>query len=1247
MSGETASSGTSLAETLMAKHEEEQKQPESTTTPNKSEEPVVPRADTADPEEQPKSNKPNGSKFDIKSFDAFPSLGKLAAANGQSSKPIAGGAWGGKNSGSAPSAAPNSTTQSTVNAARSNMLSDGFTLQKAQQDPQARKNLPEAIASAKKASGALVESSTSKATGNISFVIKGKPEQVQRAKRELMRELSVKIVKKLPVPASVRGTIIGPKGSTLKPIIEKSGTVIQVPRDEEQQEDDDIERTIDVTITGDEEGIKVATKEITDLIADKIKDLTTKITSIESKYYPFIVGPNGAQLNAFTQDKKDVKVTVPENHQGPIVVSGERNGVLETKTAIEQFVNNVINTYNTGTQNIPKVKHKFLSAKEIFDSTSTAVYFPDASDPSDVVEVFGHPSRLKEAKSALVQQANNLSVLSLDIAKAHDKSIPHARSLAIFFKQSGKLTPLEQDHNVKISTPSLEKLYSPGLSNVTLEIVGRDPEDIKMAKKSLVGLVNTYSPAVVKTVDDLDPFFFSQIRRNAKQIKQHHSVRVLVPETPRTTNQVILVYSSDDDNNDEDFAPGESEIKQKLDEVNSSFDDIREKQKAIVSKVLRDTITKEDHKYITGPNNTTLNAILKGHSEAGTEPLVSVYLGEINGTPLPLGYDESLKLSPDTVWIRGVKSEVDRVAKDIAEVVEESKNYEVLSSYTTEVKFPREYVNRLVGRQFSNLAKLREEFGVKIVVDNEPAETNTVTITGIKKNAEEAKNRIMKIGKELSDVVTLRLDIPNDHHATLIGQGGKFVKRLEEKYKVRIRFPRGNEGNDGGDRPQHKDQVVVKGPSRGAKNTEEELMELLKWEIDNNYTEIIKVPSKSLSRIVGRGGEYINEIKNNTETRIDIPDFEIIKDKDEAEITVVGTKTGVKAAVDSIKAIAKESEDIVTEEVTVDPKYHRWLIGPGGSVMKEMIEKASGKDNEFNSRMIRIPKAGANDPIITVTGNKKVVSKIIKAIKEIVNEKEQEVEETVNIPIDRHGLLVGPGGLFKKEMEDEHHVGIQIPRQGSGDDKIVITGKAEGVQEAKARIEKLTENPYKAEVSVPKNIHPELTDRGTFIRKIQTEFGVRVEHGKIKLPKHWDTQPPPKEAFGTVLITDEDDELAKKYKWTVVKDEETEPSTDTIPWKLRGDEAACQKAKELIEKTMEQVAKHDSTGYLWLADPTRYRLVIGSGGSKINSIRAESGCTVSVPKAGANMEKEVITLRGNEEQLSKAQEMILESIQQN
>jgi hypothetical protein len=61
----------------------------------------------------------------------------------------------------------------------------------------------------------------------------------------------------------------------------------------------------------------------------------------------------------------------------------------------------------------------------------------------------------------------------------------------------------------------------------------------------------------------------------------------------------------------------------------------------------------------------------------------------------------------------------------------------------------------------------------------------------------------------------------------LIGQGGKYAIRLEEKYGVKITFPRHSPDGDGKTREQLKaDEVLVKGGKKGVAGAKSELLEV-------------------------------------------------------------------------------------------------------------------------------------------------------------------------------------------------------------------------------------------------------------------------------------------------------------------------------------------------------------------------------------------------------------------------------------
>jgi hypothetical protein len=72
------------------------------------------------------------------------------------------------------------------------------------------------------------------------------------------------------------------------------------------------------------------------------------------------------------------------------------------------------------------------------------------------------------------------------------------------------------------------------------------------------------------------------------------------------------------------------------------------------------------------------------------------------------------------------------------------------------------------------------------------------------------------------------LKIPNQYHSSLIGQSGKYAIRLEEKYSVKITFPRQSaDSAEGRTREQLKpDEVLIKGGKKGVAGAKSELLDV-------------------------------------------------------------------------------------------------------------------------------------------------------------------------------------------------------------------------------------------------------------------------------------------------------------------------------------------------------------------------------------------------------------------------------------
>ena len=342
-------------------------------------------------------------------------------------------------------------------------------------------------------------------------------------------------------------------------------------------------------------------------------------------------------------------------------------------------------------------------------------------------------------------------------------------------------------------------------------------------------------------------------------------------------------------------------------------------------------------------------------------------IGEDNGLFIKSGAEAGDATTEDIIHVHGVREDVDRAVKHILKVVEDAKQDEILSSFSTEFDIDKEYVGRIVGSQGAGVNKLRDQFGVRVDVSDDVDEKekegvkkkkavhvkSRVKITGREENVKEAKTRILAQIERLADETQEIVRIPAQYHSSLIGQSGKYAIRLEERYSVKITFPRqSSEGGEGKTREQLKpDEVLVKGGKKGVAQAKAELLEAAEFEKDNNNTLQFTVPTRSVARILGRGGASINEIKDSTDAQIDVE-----KGTDETtSITVRGTKKAIAAAKAAILAISEQVTEETTVTLTIENKFHRTIIGAGGQGLKDLIARCGGpSDPKLQAGLIRL-----------------------------------------------------------------------------------------------------------------------------------------------------------------------------------------------------------------------------------------------------------------------------------------------------
>ena len=606
--------------------------------------------------------------------------------------------------------------------------------------------------------------------------------------------------------------------------------------------------------------------------------------------------------------------------------------------------------------------------------------------------------------------------------------------------------------------------------------------------------------------------------------------------------------------------------------------------------------------------------------------------------------------------LKGPGQCVDDLAVKIAEFIEAEKRDEKERGLVTSFDFPQKHMNHLIGKRGENVNRLRDEFDINIRTHE-----GSIDLIGPKAKAEAAKAKILALGRQLQDESTHILDIPAQYHRDIIGPKGSQVNHLQDRYHVRIHFPRSAAASrddksvvdDASEvsavknrRPDQKpNEVIVKGPSRGADAARDELLSLLRWTIDHSNKATVSVAQRQLPSLMGSGGQEMEALRLATGAIIDVPNRDSVEADGRVLLQLRGTKKQVEDARKTLSQKAQAFDSTVTRSIDVDRKHHKTLIGPGGSNIRNIVVAAGGSDDRRDiARTVRFPRLGSDESTIHVEGGQDVVDKIVASLEGFALQKDNHITEVMDIPVEKHRLLIGHGGGARKQLENRFKVDLTIPRlsdEGPAKTEVKVTGLPDDVVKAKAYILEITLDRPGESISVPRKYHHTIADNGRLFSRLRNNHSVTVDHGNQRPPKR-PSQPSPSTNASLPLITD-DPNTANAHSFTTV-DSASATEEGDIPWNLKGKPEDTTKARIAIEQALQAAESQPSqvTGYLTVADPRSYRFVIGPGGSKINEIRETTGCKITVPREGKD--ENAIEIVGSKEGVEQARDIILKVI---
>lgn len=1134
--------------------------------------------------------------------------------------------------------------------------------------------------------GAVVESSTQSSTGLKQFLVKGSDQRkVTQARQIIERGLSKPVTLEVEIPITTIGTIIGPKGATLKSITDETGTKIDIPRRDTLPEwdaraaraeaeasgdydsDDEIEEPqVTITISGTGAAAKDARERVLGLISHKVSQGTTSIKNIPSKYYPFISGPRGANARKLEEeighgeakihvpppavwkslqdDEDDIAVPAGKERDLSIKIKGSKDAITAVKAEIIRQFEDLVGSLKEFGIVVPKRQHRFLTgdaADDILEQTRCIIDLPPASDPNEQVMIRGPQPGLLKAIELAMSKAEAVGVETVDVvalARVHTSDASaHAKKVARYLQRSGQLKAIGNKHKgVNVYAPSAAAVESTG--KVVIDVVGEDKNEVVKARDEVLAAVKAVPPTAITTVT-IDPAVHSFLigKKGAKiaQFEQANRVTAVFPQADDDSSDVHIVYNAGDVPLDKKAR--DAKLKEVLGAATGALQDLAKNAADVKSEVLE-----VEKKWHAALNRATVNALV------GEDEAVTVRVG---------GKKDN---EENTVVVRGPSTEVDRVVASIKQIVEDAKNDHIINGYTVEFDVDRKHLGHIVGSGGSSIKKLRDALGVKVDFSDEAEgakgkkSLSKCTIVGRKEAVEEAKRRVLAQVEKLEDETTEVVKIKKELQPALIGSGGKYAIRLEEKYGVYLSFPR--EGKD-----QKPDEVIIRGGKKGVAAAKSELLEAAAYEAETRQEAKFTIPSKTIAQLVGKSGATIKGIKDETGAEIDI-DREG-GDKDKTTVTVRGDKKAITAAKAAVLELVERIAEEVNVSVTIEQQYHSSIIGQGGRKLRDLIAAAGGpKEANEQTGLVQFPRRGDDKTDqVRLRGRD---SKLIKKIQELLEKEVEQLKNTVTVgvvvPASQHAPKIGRGGSALQDLQRRSGAEIHFPGSrrydavgevsnaselGDADagDIVKVVGSKEAV--AKAAEELSVAAPERAPrrgnngngnlptrtVSIPTKYYHAIADQQDLLRQFRGIGAYLTLPSAPAKPKHVRSD----DIAAKTARIDLDADDTEEGEWEVRTNYEDAPE-GSLDWVVKAKEEDLDAAQAILDKAVSSAAAATHVGLLTGLPRSAFPRIIGSKGATITRLRAETGADIHVGK-----EDDLITITGSEQSVNQAREAIL------
>uniref|UniRef100_A0A674MF54 Vigilin n=1 Tax=Takifugu rubripes TaxID=31033 RepID=A0A674MF54_TAKRU len=912
-----------------------------------------------------------------------------------------------------------------------------------------------------------------------------------------------------------------------------------------------------------------------------------------------------------------------------IMVSGKMDAVMKARKEIVSR----LQTQASTTVAIPKEHHRFVIGKngeklqELELKTATKIQIPRPDDLSNQIKISGTKEGLEKAKHEILLISAEQDKRAVE--RVNIDKVYHPFITGAYNKLVGELM---QETGARINVPP------PSVNKTEVVITGEKEQvalAIVMIKKIFEEKKKNTTTIAVEVKKSQHKYVIGPKGNTLQEILDKTGVSVEIPPSDSSSETIILRGEPD-------------RLGQALTEVYAKANSYTIGMVSAPSWL---------HRFIIGKKGQNLAKI--------TQQMPKVHIEFTEG-------EDRITLEGPTKDVQMVQSQIEVTVADLVSRMD-------YTEITVDPKFHR----HLIGKGGVNINRIKELHKVTVRIPPDNEKSNLIRIEGDPQGVQEAKKELLELASRMENERTKDLIIEQRFHRAIIGQKGEKIKEVRDKFpEVIINFP---------DPAQKSDIVQLRGPRNEVEKCAKFMQKIVAEMVENSYSVSVPIFKQFHRNIIGKGGSNIKKIREETNTKIDLP----AENSNSEMIVITGKKANCEAARNRVLAIQKELANITEMEVSIPSKLHNSLIGSKGRFVRSIMEECGGVHIHFptegsgndkvtirgpveevakakqqllalaeekqtknftaelqakpeyhkfligkgggNIRKVRdstgariiFPTADDKDQeLITVIGTEEAVQEAQKELEELIKGLDNVIEDTMTVDPKHHRYFVSRRGQVLRDLADEYGgVMVSFPRTGSQSEKVIIKGAKECVEAAKKRMQEIVED-LDAQVTV------ECVIPQKFHRSIMGPKGSRIQqitrdhNVLIKFPEREDLQAPSAD-----IAVKENGETNGELKEALDPNAPKKCDVIVISGRKERCDTALEALKALVPVTIEVEVPFEL-----------HRYIIGQKGSGIRKMMDEFEVNIQVP--APDQQSHNIYITGLASQLDRAKEGLLERVKE-